>query len=50
MIWVIASQVDKIALSTYTTLTNYTQYQIGGQLSAVILTLVIPCHKFYCHD
>lgn len=42
MIWVIASQVDKIALSTYTTLTNYTQYQIGGQLSAVILTLVIP--------
>ncbi|EMO2483112.1 MULTISPECIES: lipopolysaccharide biosynthesis protein [Citrobacter] len=42
MIWVVASQVDKIALSTYTTLTNYTQYQIGSQLSAVVLTLVIP--------
>lgn len=42
MIWVIASQVDKIALSTFTSLTKYTQYQIGSQLSAVVLTLVIP--------
>lgn len=42
MIWVVATQVDKIALSTYTELTRYTQYQIGSQLSAVVLTLAAP--------
>lgn len=42
MIWVIATQADKIALSTYTELTRYTQYQIGSQLSAVVLTLTAP--------
>lgn len=42
MIWVIASQVDKISLSTYTDLTSYTHYQIGAQLSTVVLTLAAP--------
>ncbi|CAI8737587.1 lipopolysaccharide biosynthesis protein [Kosakonia quasisacchari] len=46
MIWVIATQVDKIALSTYTDLTLYTHYQIGSQLSAVVLALTAPLSQF----
>ncbi|MFT6835144.1 MAG: O-antigen/teichoic acid export membrane protein [Francisellaceae bacterium] len=42
MLWVIASQVDKIALTKYISLEEYAYYSIAISLSAVLLTLITP--------
>lgn len=46
MIWVVASQIDKLSLSAYTELSEYGHYQVASQLSAFIAALTLPLSQF----
>lgn len=46
VIWVIATQVDKIALSTYSHLSDYANYQIAAQLAATVTMLTMPISQY----
>lgn len=46
MIWVIASQIDKIILSKYIQLNDYAHYQIAAQLAATITIFTIPLTQY----
>lgn len=46
IIWTIATQIDKIALSMYSYLDDYTHYQIATQLAATVTMLTIPLSQY----
>lgn len=46
IIWVVATQIDKLVLSTYSTLSSYAHYQIATQLGAILAVFSTPLSQF----
>lgn len=45
-IWMVATQVDKVVLSTYARLDAYAHYQIAAQLAMTITMLAVPVSQY----
>lgn len=46
VIWVVATQIDKLVLSCYVQLADYVHYQIAAQLSMLVAVLVGPLTQY----
>lgn len=46
IIWVVATQIDKLVLSTYSALSSYAHYQIATQLGAILAVFSTPLSQF----